>query len=137
MQNHGSTRSELARSIIVSIGTPAAVAPVRPLTWARDAHSTTGEPLVAPQSMKRSSENGAILARKTGLKGSFRYVASVPGQRKRTLCTGLVALVRSMPTQRLPLVSATSIAIRFGADSAIVPLLSGKLIAPSPSQRTT
>ena len=30
---------------------------------ARSAHSTTGEPLVAPQSMKRSSENGAMRLR--------------------------------------------------------------------------
>ena len=87
--------------------------------------------------MKRSSENGAILARKTGLNGWLEYVASVPGQRKRRLRTGLLALVRSIATQRLPLVSTTSIAIRFAADSATLTLLSGKLIEPSPSHSTT
>src|SRR3954452_9748607 len=137
MQNHGSTCKELARSIITSMGTPAAVPYVTSATCERWAHSTTGVTFVAPQSMKRSSEKGAILARKTGLKGWAAYVASVPGQRKRTLRTGLVALVRSIATQRLPLVSTTSIAIRFAADSAILTLLSGKLIAPSPSHSTT
>src|SRR4051794_36660863 len=137
MQNHGSTCSVLARSIITSRGTPAEVAYVTSATCDRSAHSTIGETLVAPQSMKRSSENGATLARKTGLNGWPAYVASVPGHRKRRLRTGLFALVRSIATQRLPLVSATSIAIRFADDSAILTLLNGKLIEPSPSHRTT
>src|SRR6185295_685097 len=96
-----------------------------------------GEPSIAPQSLKRSRENGAILARKTGLNGWLAYVGSVPGQRKRRFRTGLLALVRSIATQSSPLVSTTSIAIRFAADSTTVTLLSGKLIEPSPSQSTT
>ena len=48
---------------MTSSGTPAGVAQLTSPTWARSAHSTTGEPLVAPQSMKRRSENGAIWLR--------------------------------------------------------------------------
>src|SRR3954454_18859847 len=128
MQNHGSTCSVLARTIITSIGTPAGVAYVTSATCARSAHSIVGGTFVAPQSMNRSSENGATLARKTGLNGWLPYVASVPGQRKRTLRTGLLLFVRSIATQRLPLVSTTSIAIRFAADSATLTLLNGKPI---------
>ncbi len=71
------------------------------------------------------------------MNGCVAYVLSAPGHRKRTLWTGFVGLVASMPTHSEPVVSVTSITIRCGTFDTIVAFVSGMPSVPSPSHRIT
>jgi hypothetical protein len=71
---------------------------LRQFAGVRSDHFTTGEALVRPQSMKRSTANGRRRSRNVGWNGCAACVVANPGMISRTLRTWFAALERVMRT---------------------------------------